>query len=140
VPARLTARLTLALVCGVAAVVSLITYISVLRVDHVAYGFRGLARSDFARALRDLRRSDWALNPSNYRDQGISVALLHLGHPARAERLAAQVTRDQPQNVFAWKTLTQIEVSRGRLAAARRSWQRVRRLDSHRTAALPAGV
>jgi predicted Zn-dependent protease len=112
----------------------------VKRVDHAAYGFRGFARADFARVLRDLRRSDWALNPSNYRDQGISVAVLHLGRPAEAERLAAKVAREQPQNAFAWTTLTRVQVSRGRVAAARRSWRRVRRLDPHRPAALPARV
>jgi predicted Zn-dependent protease len=112
----------------------------VKRVDHAAYGFRGFARADFARALRDLRDSDSALNPSNYRDLGISVALLHLGRPAQAERLAARVTREQPQNAFAWITLTRVEISRRRAAAARRSWQRVRRLDPHRPAALPPGV
>jgi predicted Zn-dependent protease len=112
----------------------------VKRVDHAAYGFRGFARADFARALRDLRHSDSALNPSNYRDLGISVALLNLGRPAEAERAIARVTREQPQNVVAWNTLTRVQVARRRLAAARRSWRRVRRLDPHRPAALPPAV
>jgi predicted Zn-dependent protease len=140
VAARLIARLALALVCGVAAAASITTYVSVKRVDHAREGFRGLARADFARALSELRRSDLALNPSNYRDQGVSVAVLHLGRPAEAERLAAQVTREQPQNPFSWISVTRIQVSRGRLAAARRSWQRARRLDPHLTPALPPGV
>lgn len=110
------------------------------RVDNARDGFRGLARADFTRALSELRRSDLALNPSNYRDQGISVSVLHLGRPAEAERLAAQVTREQPQNAFSWITLTRIRVSRERLAAARRSWQRARRLDPHLMAALPSGT
>ena len=121
-------------------VASVVTYVSVKRVDHAAFGFHGFARADFARALRDLRDSDSALNPSNYRDLGISAALLHLGRPAQAERLIAQVTREHPQNVVAWNTLTRVQIARGRLVAARRSWYHVRRLDPHRPAALPPAI
>lgn len=138
VPARLALRLALALVCVAAAVASGIAYVSVRRVDDAALGFRGFARADFVHVLRVLRESDSALNPSNYREQGIAVALLHLGRPAVAERSIARAARAEPRNLFLWVPLTRIQVARGRFAAARRSWAHVRRLDPHRPAALPA--
>jgi predicted Zn-dependent protease len=138
VPTRLAARLALALVCVAAAVASAIAYVSVKRVDRAAHAF--IATGNVARVLHDLRASDSPLNPSNYRDQGIAIALLHLGRPVAAERFVARVVREHPQNENAWVTLTRVQIARGRLAAARRSWERVRRLDPHRPAALPGPV
>jgi cytochrome c-type biogenesis protein CcmH/NrfG len=136
VPIQLALRGALALVCVAAAVASVITYASVKRVDHAAYGF--VASGDFPRVLRDLRASDSALNPSNYRDQGIAITLLHMGRRAAAERAMARAADAEPQNAFLWVVLTRIRVTRGRLAAARASWAHVRRLDPHLPARLPA--
>ena len=106
-----------------------------VRVDHAARGFIG--SGDFARVLRDLRDSDSPLNPSNYRDQGIAVTLLHMRRPVAAERLMTRVARAEPQNVLVWVPLTRIQVARGRLEAARASWAHARRLDPHLPAGLP---
>jgi Flp pilus assembly protein TadD len=136
VPTQLAVRVVLAAVCVAAAVASAITYASIKRVDHAAYGF---ARSgDFPRVLRDLRASDSPLNPSNYRDQGIAVTLLHMGRPAAAERAMARAVENEPENALVWAQLTRIQLTRGRLAAARASWARARRLDPHLPASLPA--
>jgi predicted Zn-dependent protease len=137
VPTQLAARAVLALLCVAAAVASTIAYVSVKRVDHAAHGFRGFARADFARTLRELRDSDSALNPSNYRQQGIAVAMLHVGRRAEAERTIVRAARAQPQNAFLWVQLTRIQVARGRLAAARASWAHARRLDPHLPEPLP---
>jgi cytochrome c-type biogenesis protein CcmH/NrfG len=136
VPTQLVVRLVLAVAFVAAAVASAITYASIVRVDHAAYRFQ--ATGDFQRVLRDLRGSDSSLNPSNYRDQGIAVALLHTRRPVAAERVMARAAHAEPQNVFAWVPLARIQVARGRLAAARASWAHARRLDPHLPAQLPA--
>lgn len=135
---QLVARLVLAVACVAAVVVCAIAYVSVVRVDHAAFGF--VSSGDFQRVLRDLRESDSALNPSNYRDQGIAITLLHMGRPAAAERFMARVARAEPQNALVWVPLTRIQVTRGRLAAARVSWAHARRLDPHLPVSLPARV
>jgi predicted Zn-dependent protease len=103
-----------------------------------AYGARH--GREAALTIRELRASDSSLNPNVYRDSGIANSLLRAGHPAAAERTMAAVTRDQPDSVIAWFALTRIQVARGRLAAARASYARVRRLDPHLPAALPSGA
>jgi predicted Zn-dependent protease len=121
-----------------AAVACAIAYASVVRVDRAANRF--ISSGDFAHVLRDLRASDSPLNPSNYRDQGIAITLLHMGRPATAERVMARIARAEPQNAIVWVPLTRIQVARGRLAAARRSWAHARRLDPQLPAPLPGRV
>jgi hypothetical protein len=136
VPTQLALRAGLAVVCVAAAVASAITYASVVRVDRVANGF--LRSADFSGVLRDLRASDSPLNPSNYRDQGIAITLLHIGRGAEGERFMARAAHAEPENALLWVPLTRIQVARGRLAAARASWAHARRLDPHLSAQLPA--
>jgi hypothetical protein len=93
-----------------------------------AYG-RFVLKQDFARALRDVRDSDSPLFPSVYRDVGVSVSLLQIGHPVQAERVAAESAERSPGDVRTWVTLARIQATRGRLAAARRSWDRARQLN-----------
>jgi predicted Zn-dependent protease len=138
VPTQPVVRLVLAVACVAAAVACAIAYASVRRVDHTAYGFA--SSGDFTRVLRDLRDSDSLLNPSNYRDQGIAITLLHMGRPAAAERTAARTARAEPENAFVWVVLTRIRVARERLAPARASWARARRLDPHLPVRLPAAA
>ena len=119
-----------------AVVACVITYASTVRIDRIGTDF--LKRpEDFPRALRDLQATRSALNPSTPRDTGVALLLVHTGRPAAAERSMTRAVAAEPQNALAWVTLTQIRVARGRLAAARASWARARRLDPHLPARLP---
>ena len=95
------------------------------------------AHPNVAHSLSQLRASDWALNPSVYRDEAIADGLLHTGRPAKAERYMVASVRRQPGNVLAWYALARIQVARGRLAAARASYARARSLNPHLPPGLP---
>jgi cytochrome c-type biogenesis protein CcmH/NrfG len=135
VPTRPLLRAALVAICLAGIVASALTYASQVQLTQAIETF-GVTK-DFARALRDIRASDSALNPNVFRDAGIARSLLHTGHPLAAERTIARVTRDQPGNVVAWVSLTRIQLARGRMAAARASWARVRRLNPHAPVELP---
>lgn len=121
---------------GVAGAIAFgITYRSQHRFDRV---FNTLYQTaDWGPTLRAARASDSALNPSAARDGAIAFALLGAGRPAEAERVAAASTRREPANAQTWDQLARIQVSRGRLRAARASWARARRLNPHASPGLP---
>jgi len=95
------------------------------------------AHPSIARSLDALRASDWALNPSVYRDEAIADGLLHTGRPVEAERYMVASVDRQPGNVLAWYALARIQVARGRLGAARASYARARELNPHLPPGLP---
>jgi predicted Zn-dependent protease len=134
VPGQFALRAALAAVCVAVAVASVLAYISSGRVKDATSRF--VAGGGPARLLRDMRASESPFNPSNYRDQGIAIGLLHTGHPAAAERFLAREARAQPRNEFIWVPLARVQLARGRRAAALRSWEHARRIDPHLPARL----
>jgi hypothetical protein len=126
-------RGALAAACLAGAGAAALTYASQIEVDRTF----ALRRGDFAAALRHVRASDSALNPSILRDTAESVSLLHTGHPASAEAVMANSARARPFDVVRWFVLVRIQLGRGRAAAARASYARARRLDPHLPRELP---
>ena len=96
-----------------------------------------LETRDFRGALPRLRDSDSVLNPSVYRDFGIAASLLGTGRPAEAERVMARSARRQPRNLQPWIELVRIQLTRGRLDAARASWAHARRLNPNLPLEIP---
>jgi predicted Zn-dependent protease len=135
---RLALRATLAAVCLAGAVACLVAYVSNVRFTDALE--TSLHTGDYARALREVRRSDSALNPTAYRDVAISLALIEVGRPLEAERLARRLTRREPDNPQTWISLARVQLTRGEAAAARASWARARRLDPHLRAGLPSPI
>ena len=136
VSTRLPVRAALAALAVAGAVLCGLTYVSQVRYRRA---FTTLGKTaDWDRALGEARASESALNPSAARDGAIAFALIGAGRPAEAERVAAAAARREPKNAAAWEQLTRIQVTRGRLAGARASWARARRLNPHASAALPA--
>jgi predicted Zn-dependent protease len=127
-------RAALAAACVAGAVAAALTYASQIEVDRTF----SLRRGDFAGALRQVRASESALNPSLVRDIAESLSLLHTGHPARAEHFIANAVRARPFDVSRWFVLTRVQLGRGRVAAARASWARARRLDPALPRQLPS--
>ena len=151
-PLQLLSRVVLAAVCAAGCAVCVLTYVSRVQLKdafatYIAQvsaqprsGGPGAARRPFAVTLHKLRDSDSALNPNVLRDTGIAISLLHLGRGAESERTMLRAVRREPGNVNAWATLTQVQVARHRIAAARRSYARARQLDPHLPPGLPPPV
>lgn len=114
-------------VCAAGVTASVLTYRSQGELKDAFGSF--LVTQDFHEALRRVRASDSVLFPSVYRDTGIAVSLLKTGHPAAGERVMAESARRSPGDVRTWVTLARIQITRGRLAAARRSTARARELN-----------
>lgn len=135
---RLSLRLALAAVCLTGVVLCAVIYVSHVRLARAFADFQ--RRQDFRRALHDLRVSDSPLNPNVYRDIGIAYSLLATGHPAAAERLMAAAAQRESRDVRGWIELGRLQVTRGRLQAARVSWARARSVDPHLQRELPRPV
>jgi cytochrome c-type biogenesis protein CcmH/NrfG len=124
----------LAAACLAGAVVAVLTYASQIEADRTFQ----LRRGDFRGALRHVRASETALNPSLLRDTAKFASLLHTGRAALAEHLALEAARERPFDVSRWFLLTQIQLGRGRAAAAHASYARARRLEPHLPRELPS--
>ena len=135
---RLSLRSALAVACLVGAAACAVAYRANVRLQDALES--SLGSTDYARALRDVRRSGSSLNPTAYREGATALALLQLRRPVEAEKVAARVVRREPLNAQTWVLLARVQVTRGRLRTARYSWARARRLDPHLRGAVPNPV
>jgi hypothetical protein len=133
---RVLVRAVVVAVCVAGVVASMLTYRSQSELATAFHNF--MVTPDYARAARQVRASDSVLFPSVYRDIGVSVSLLLSGHPAEGERIMSGSTRRSPGDVRTWVTLARIQLTRGRIAAARVSYARARELNPTLRPGLPA--
>jgi hypothetical protein len=133
---RVLVRAAVVAVCVAGVAASVLTYRSQDELKTAFHNF--LIKHDFARAAREIQASDSVLFPSVYRDVGVSVSLLLTGHPVRAERIMVRSAERSPGDVRTWVTLSRIQLTRGRVAAARVSYAKARKLNPILHPGLPA--
>ena len=133
---RTLVRAALAAACLAGATVSVITYVSEIRLQH---GAAALARGHNAEgALRELRASDSPLNPNSQRSVLVAVALFRAGRRSEAERTLVVAARREPENVQIWASLAYLEFRLGHLAAARAAFAHARQLEPQPHLPLPS--
>ena len=127
VVARALARVGVAGACAAGIVASLITYRSEARLQE---SFRSAVAGRPPAEIVDLLDSSRPLNPDSARETGGAAFLLRHGQPQRAEQWLRRALRSEPENARVWLTLARLQVARGQDAAAHRSYERARQLDS----------
>ena len=127
-------RLLLVVACAAGAVASAVAYRSETRLDEVKrLALVTVSKADPPARERarlealDLVSSAKPLNPGSEADAQVAVFLRK--DKRSAEQLLLRLTREEPENVFLWLLLTQKREREGRIAAARRSYARVLKLD-----------
>jgi predicted Zn-dependent protease len=127
-------RLLLVVACAAGAVASAVAYRSETRLDEVKrLALVSVSKADPATRERarvealDLVSSAKPLNPGSEADAQVAVFLRK--DKRSAEQLLLRLTREEPENIFLWLLLTQKREREGRIAAARRSYARVLKLD-----------
>jgi Flp pilus assembly protein TadD len=89
-----------------------------------------LAGSASDSTLRLLESAESRLNPDAVREIGIAGVLARQGRMAEAVALLRRLAAREPENAFVWVSLARVQVTAGRLAEARRSYDRARALNS----------
>jgi predicted Zn-dependent protease len=127
-------RLLLVVACAAGAVASAVAYRSETRLDEVKrLALVSVSKADPATRERarvealDLVSSAQLLNPGSEADAQVAVFLRK--DKRSAEQLLVRLTQEEPENIFLWLLLTQKREGEGRIAAARRSYARVLKLD-----------
>jgi tetratricopeptide (TPR) repeat protein len=127
VPTRFLVRAALVAICLVGATVSVVIYVSEVRLTD------GLVASRHSREcpakLAELQASDTSLNPSLLRDFTLASCLYQAGRGAAADRTFARAIARDPRFANAWYALALYEVGRGRRPAAIAAYTRARALD-----------
>ena len=125
---ELIVRGALVVACLAGAVVSLIVY----RSNHLIAGEleTGLLGHVDPGSLGRLEDARTPLNPDSLRDSYKAIALTRLGRGAEAERVMLGAARREPENALVWATLSRVQVTAGKRAAARESYRRVFALNS----------
>ena len=127
-PLQIAVRAALAALCLAGTVVALQVHRSNSR---IADGFSAvLANRVDAGTVAELEDADSPLNPDALRESTLAIALVKTGRAAEGERVARGNVAAEPENVNAWVVLARIQRTRGRTAAARRSYARAKRLNS----------
>ena len=116
----------------VACVAGVVASIIVHRSDErTRQGFEQvLAGSKSDATLRLLESAESRLNPDAVREIGMAGVIARQGRTAEAEELLADLAEREPENAFVWVSLARVQVTAGRRAAARRSYDRARALNS----------
>ena len=126
--ARLLVRAALVAACGLGVVASVIVHRSD---ERTRQGFQQvLAGSSSESTLRLLESAESRLNPDAVREIGIAGVLARQGRTAEAEALLRRLAEREPENAFVWVSLARVQVTAGRRADAKRSYDRARELNS----------
>jgi predicted Zn-dependent protease len=127
-PLQIAVRAALAALCLAGTVVALQVHRSNSR---IAEGFNAvLVNKVDAGTVAELEDADSPLNPDALRESTLALALVKTGRAADGERVARGNVAAEPENVNAWVVLARIQRTRGRTAAARRSYARAKSLNS----------
>jgi len=128
VPISMSVRAGLVAVCVAGAFASLTAYHSD---GKIADGLRQVVAGGGDQATIDeLDDADTFLNPDSLRGSSKAMALTRTGRAAEAERIMLDAVRREPENQLVWVVLARIQVTRGELPAARRSYARALALNS----------
>ena len=126
--ATLSLRALIVLVCAAGVVGSLIVYRSDERIRN---GFNEMTIGGSSDStLRKLEDADSWLNPDSRRELGIAGVLVRRGRGAEAEAVLREALRREPENALLWVGLARVLVTTGRRAAAERSYDRARSLNT----------
>jgi cytochrome c-type biogenesis protein CcmH/NrfG len=125
---RLLVRAVLVAACVAGIAVSVIVYRSEGRTADSLKTL--LAGGGDEATLRQLRDAETPFNPESLRDTSEATVLTLLGRADEGERLLQDTVRREPENQLVWVTLSRIQVTAGRTAAARRSYRRALALNS----------
>ena len=126
--ATLALRALIVLVCAAGVIGSLIVHRSD---ERIRQGFNEMVIGGSADStLRKLEDADSRLNPDSRRDLGIAGVLVRRGRGAEAEAVLREALRREPENALLWVGLARVQVTAGKPAAAERSYDRARSLNT----------